>query len=377
MYEKYDINKFRNEIDYIDNQIIKLISKRMKIAKKIAKKKIYSKLEIKDFTREKKIFKKIQKNSIKYKLNILYIVNIFKIIIEYSKLIQKKIFFDIKNLSKKQYIAYLGPKGSYSYLATKEYIKKNKFKKMHKQDCINFQEVITKVEQEDTIFGILPIENKCSGYIQEICNLLFDKKIFIFDQIYIPINHCLLGNKNTKIQTIKEIYTHIQPFQQCKKFFNQFPKWKIRYVSSSSYGMKKIKNYPNTNIAVIGNEIYGKKYGLQIIKNNISNIIDNHTRFIIISKIENNIKIKLNFQTSIFFTINKDTSKLFKIFKEIKKNKIELQKIKVYPIKKNPVQDYFYLEMIHHKQSEKINIFLKKLEKNTIFMQYLGSYPII
>ncbi|MCX7641161.1 MAG: chorismate mutase [Elusimicrobiales bacterium] len=80
------ILKLRNEIDIIDNKLIKLLIKRLNIAKKIGKFKKENSIPIKDTKRENHIMKKVKKAS---KIYGKYIEKIYNEIIKVSTQIQK------------------------------------------------------------------------------------------------------------------------------------------------------------------------------------------------------------------------------------------------------------------------------------------------
>lgn len=84
-----DLKKFRQEIDEIDNELIVLFEKRMKIAKRVADYKKDNNMPIYDESRENEIIKKnvekLDDKSLSNELEIFY-----KMIFKISKDIQKK-----------------------------------------------------------------------------------------------------------------------------------------------------------------------------------------------------------------------------------------------------------------------------------------------
>lgn len=85
-----NIQSLRKDIDDIDKEIIRLISKRISITKEIGTIKNKNELPIFDFDREKEIFENICNDCIKYNLDEKYINSIFHLIIDYSKETQRK-----------------------------------------------------------------------------------------------------------------------------------------------------------------------------------------------------------------------------------------------------------------------------------------------
>ena len=87
---KSTLLSLRKEIDGIDKRLLNLISKRVKIVKKVARYKRTNQLKIAHPKREKEVLNRLKKDAKKKKINKKLIELIFKNIIKYSKQIQKK-----------------------------------------------------------------------------------------------------------------------------------------------------------------------------------------------------------------------------------------------------------------------------------------------
>lgn len=87
-----NLEAYRNEIDEIDNELIKLFEKRMDIVKKVAQYKLENNIEILNDEREKKILEKIKnKSSEEYEKHVKQLfVNIMDISKQYQCEIIKK-----------------------------------------------------------------------------------------------------------------------------------------------------------------------------------------------------------------------------------------------------------------------------------------------
>jgi len=83
------LEKLRNEIDSIDDEIVKLLRKRLNISYKIGKYKTKKNMKIYDRKREIEIYNKINEKAEKNNLDERFINKIFKIIIRDSRERQK------------------------------------------------------------------------------------------------------------------------------------------------------------------------------------------------------------------------------------------------------------------------------------------------
>jgi len=372
--------KLREKINLIDENIIILLSKRKSLYKEIVKEKEIHKKPIKDENREKQLIIHLINLGKKYDISSKYITKIFNIIIEDSVLAQKKILqkHRKKNYTTFKKISYLGPKGSYSHLLIQQYFD-NSSKKIIEYECNSFKEVLQKVEEEIAEYAILPLENTCTGHINEVLDLLQTTNLSIINEFLFPVVHCLLVNKNVKFNDIKTIYSHPQPFKQCSHFINKFPHWKIKCTHSTSSAMEKIYIQKLMHSAAIGNLKSGELYKLTALKKNISNIKHNITKFILLSKSDTiNIKENLNYKVTLAILITKKLQSIADIILILNKQKITLIKIKSRPaINKNySWEKVFFVDIKTNPKSESIKKTIDIIYNINSNTKILGCYPI-
>jgi len=367
---------FRDQISNIDKKIVKLLAERKNLVLKIAESKIENNQAIRDIEREKTMLEKLIILGKKNHLTSEYITRLFQLIIEESVLIQKNLLKKFHNDHKSTFtrFSFLGPKGSYSYIATCEYANRN-FQNYIKNECSTFKEVISLVEKNQSDYAVLPIENTCSGVIHEVFNLLKDTNLFIIGEIHIFINHCLLAIKKIPLNEIKTVYSHPQPFQQCSNFIKQFPQWKIKYTKSTSDAMNKITKYNEVTNAALGSEIGNKIYGLKILSKNLANEEKNITRFILLHRTPINISKKIPTKTTLMFSIEPESGFFEKVLLILQEKKIIIRKLTSQTIEKNSWEEIFYVDIEANLSSELMQDALEKIKKITKFTKILGCYP--
>lgn len=375
MLSKNDLLNFRNEINNIDEKIVMLLAKRKKLVLDIAQSKIQNNQPIRDVNREKNLLSKLTSLGKKKNLDPNYIIRLFQLIIEESILTQKILLKKHqKNKNTNEFIiSFLGPKGSYSHIAASKYEKQN-LKNFIIKECLNFSEVIQSVENNESNYAILPIENSCSGPIDEIFYILKNTNLFIVGEVNVCIDHCLLAIEKVELNIIKKIYSHSQPFKQCSNFISQFPNWKLEYTNSTTDAIKKVIKYNKITNAVLGSEIGNQIYGLKVLCKNISNQKNNITRFICLSKTPLKIYSNNKVKTTIIFTLEKELKKLSEIILILEKENIIVKMLTFYNTKNE--EKIFYLDIEENLSSNTIQNSLNKIQKITKFIKILGCYPI-
>ncbi|QCI18360.1 chorismate mutase [Buchnera aphidicola (Aphis nasturtii)] len=374
MLSKNDLLNFRNEINNIDKKIVMLLAQRKKLVLKIAQSKIQNNQPIRDIDREKNLLSNLTSLGKKQYLNTNYIKRLFQLIIEESILTQKILLekFQNKKNTNTIIVSFLGSKGSYSHSAVSKYEKQNA-QKIIRKECSNFEEVVQSVENNESNYAILPIENNCSGPINEIINILKSTNLLIVGEVHVDINHCLLAIENVEFNIIKKVYSHPQPFKQCSNFISKFPNWKIKYTDSTTDAMKKIIKHNKITNAVLGSEIGSQIYKLKILCKNISNKTNNVTRFICLSKKPCKIYSDIQVKTTIVFALKEKTKELSEIILTLEKKRIIVKILTFY--NPNNKEKIFYFDIEKNLSSNTIQNILNKIQKITKFIKILGCYP--
>ncbi|WP_348769355.1 chorismate mutase [Buchnera aphidicola] len=377
MLSENDLVDLRNEINNIDKKIVKLLAQRKKLVCKIAQSKIQNNQPIRDIDREKNLLSNLTNLGKKKNLNPDYITCLFELIIKESIRTQKKLLekSKVNKKTNKTIASFLGPKGTYSHIALSQY-EKQSLKKFVEKECVNFEEVIESVEKNESNYAILPIENSFSGPINEIFNILKEIKLFIIGEIYVHIDHCLLALEQVEFNIIKRIYSHPQPFKQCSNFINQFPHWKSTYTNSTADAIKKIIKYQKITNVALGSEIGNKIYGLKILRKNISNTINNITKFVVLSKKPIKIDSNKQVKTTIIFSVKNPSKEIYEIISTLKQKKIIVKILIFNNITKNQQEKIFYLDIEKNLSSNTIQNILNKIQKISQFKKILGCYPI-
>jgi chorismate mutase len=84
-----DLKELRQEINEIDEQIIRLIADRIKVCQKIGSEKKAKGLAIKDAKREKEVFAKIRQQATKFGLNPVQVEQIYHEIVNMCSSVQE------------------------------------------------------------------------------------------------------------------------------------------------------------------------------------------------------------------------------------------------------------------------------------------------
>ena len=114
-------------------------------------------------------------------------------------------------------------------------------------------------------------------------------------------------------------------------------------------------------------------YGMKIIAQEIEDNPNNFTRFFILSHQDS--PPSGNDKTSIVFSVKHKPGALYESLKELAARNINLTKIESRPTRQKPWEYNFYLDFEGHREDKAAQEALETLEKTTLFLKVLGSYP--
>ena len=112
-------------------------------------------------------------------------------------------------------IAYQGIPGSYSESCAREL-----YPKCETISCKTFDECFEKANSDKQIKTIIPESNKTTGNIG-VEYLIFKYRLNIYAEHFYPIKHNLLGIPGSKLEDIKEVYSHAQALSQSSIFIKK------------------------------------------------------------------------------------------------------------------------------------------------------------
>lgn len=319
----------REAITAIDTDLLHLVSKRRHLTNQVAETKITHHIPVRDQKREEQLLVRLIKEGKKVALDPHYVTQLFHVIIEDSVLNQQAMLAERANPGSTlplNRVAFLGDKGSYSYLATQKYFSRRPGELLE-IGCQSFAEIIKKVENNEADYAVLPIENTSSGSINEVYDQLQHTSLNIVGELTHPIRHSLLVSSETTLADISVLYAHPQVFAQCSHFLAELGNIEVRPCDSTSAAMLTVSESEDKSIAAIGSEAGGALYGLSAIKSNLANQKENHSRFIVVSRQAVNVPLQVPAKTTLVISTVQKPGALVEALMVLKENKINMTKL--------------------------------------------------
>ena len=349
-----NLKKLRDEINRIDEELLNLLQKRAEISKKVGTLKADTGGEVHVPHRENEIVNRLKK------LNhgIYPETAIEKIWTE--------IFFASRSVQHPNRIAFLGPSGSFGHMASLSFFgPKSVLIPITPQT-----DIFTEVETERADFGVVAIQNSVFGTVRDVLERFQHTSLNICAEIYQPVRHHLISNSS--LTEIKRIYSHTQPFAQCRIWLNKNMKSieQVEVVSTSD-AAKRAADEPHS--AAIASKLASEIYDVPVIADSIMDEPNNETRFLVIGN--QSIGSTGNDCTSIFFAIRDRVGALYEILGVLKKHDLSLRYIQSLPSRSSPWEYIFFADIKGHLDDDNVHSVLANLDELCRDVKILGSYP--
>ena len=265
-------------------------------------------------------------------------------------------------------ILYQGITGSYS-----ESCAKLMFPNSETIACKTFDECFEKASLDSSIKTIIPESNKTTGNIG-VEYLIFKYRLNIYEEFFFPINHNLLGIKGSKLENIKNVYSHTQALSQASEFIKK-NNLQANVRADTAGSAKYISEQEDKTKGAIASKLSAEIYNLEILKESIQDDDENYTRFLIMGKdIVQPEMDKKKFITSFLFKLRDKPAALYSALSGFAINGVNMTKLQSFP-EKNSFSSFFFLcDIDGHLDEKKIKNSLEELAFHCEDMHVLGVY---
>lgn len=375
-----DILELRQEIDKIDDQMVRLFCQRMDVAAQIAEYKKENGLPILVPAREREKLQDVATKAGPEMDN--YTRVLYSMLFELSRSYQAKqtkehtpLYHKItqaiestpKLFPQTAMVACQGVEGAYSQIAC-EKIFKNPLILYFK----DFEDVFTAIEQGLCQYGILPIENSTAGSVKKVYDLMIRHNFAIVRTFRLKVDHNLLVKPGTKISDVREIYSHEQAINQCADFLRTLPGVKVVPVENTAVAAQMVSQSDRDDVAALSSRSCAELYNLECLKYSVQDKGNNRTRFICISK---NLEIYPGAdKTSIMMILHHKPGALYKVLARLFTLGINVTKLESRPIPDREFEFMFYFDLETSIYSEEYVQLMCELDELCEEFKYLGSY---
>jgi len=344
----------RHSIDEVDAQLLQLLNKRAELSLQVGTIKSKGNFPILNPKREKDLI-----------LNLEHI-NAGPLPNEHLRSIYREIMSSSRRLQAPLTVAYLGPKGTFSYYAGVEALGSS-------LDYIpqrDLESVFQAVSFGKTQLGIVPFENSLNGGVGQSMDLFLRYDVSVQAETYSRISHCLHA-RSRDLESVTHVFSHPQALAQCTRWLrNTVPQAELVPTESTGAAVDSALDHPGG--AVIGHVSLGSGETLRCLAQDIQDEPDNWTRFLILTK--HPYAGESRDKTSLLMTLPDTPGALQRILAIFSDAGINMSKLESRPLRLEKWKYAFFIDLQTDLTDPETAPVLDKLRDQAQSLRILGSY---
>ncbi len=375
-----ELNDYRQQLDRIDSELLRLFSERMDIAGEIALWKQANHIPVLDLRREKQKLRTLEEQSPEALRE--YTASLFSLIMELSRSRQSRVLHPESPETRAieqalqttpqlfpetATVACQGVEGAYAGIACEKL-----FRRPSVFYFSSFDAVFSAIEKGLCRYGVLPVENSTAGTVNAVYDLMRRHDFRIVRSVRVKVDHNLLVRPGTKLEEIREIYSHPQAIAQCAAFLQTLPKVKVIPCENTAVAAKMAAESGESGIAALSSRACSRLYGLEILKADVQDTANNYTRFLCISR-ELEIYPGAD-RTSLMMVLPHEPGSLYRLLSRFNALGINLTKLESRPMPERSFEFMFYFDFETSVYSPRFIQLMGELGELTDEYEYLGSY---
>ena len=286
-----DISNIRSEIDGIDEELVRLIKRRLEIVEDVAASKKERGAPVTDPARERDILSRVTgavgpelENGVRLIFSTMFGVSRARqraVLHPNSKLIAdiEAARRDTPKFPTRAVVACSGTEGSYAQIATSLIFPTPTILFFN-----SFEKVFESVEKGLCPYGVLPIENSAAGSVAAVYDLMVKHHFHVVKALRLKVDHVLLGVPGAKLSDVRTVASHPHALAQCGGFLKSHSEMKVVPETNTAVAAKNLSASGDATRAVIASRACAELYGLEVLAEGIADASFNYTRFICISK---------------------------------------------------------------------------------------------
>ena len=349
------LETFRERIDRLDAQILRLLNRRARLAQRIGNTKGQTGPVYRP-SRERAILARLAE------LNTGPLPN------ESVQTIYREIISASRALETSLRVAYLGPEASYAHMASKEQFgSKAEFIPVE-----TIPQIFSTVENGQADYGIVPVENSTQGSVALTLDLFIETNLHIIAERSLAIRHCLLS-RSTKRERIQRVLAHPQALAQCQHWLaTHLPGVPTEAAASNARAAELVRR--DARDAAIAGRLAAERYRLNIIDADIQDQAANYTRFAILSRTWQPGTPSGNDKTSLVLSVRDEPGVLHQVLRPFAAHSMSLLRIESRPLKGRPWEYVFFIDVEGHVGDRALAEALREIEPCCMSVKVLGSY---
>lgn len=352
------IERLRQEIDALDNELLALLNRRADLARRIGGLKRGAPAYRPE--RETEILRRVIER------------NPGPLPAERAAAVFREVISACRGMEAALRVAYLGPEGTFSEMA----LRKQFGHAVEAEPCASIDEVFRAAESGGAQFAVVPVENSTEGAVGRTLDLLLRTPLRICGEVALRVHQNLLrraAGAGAGLQGMRRVYSHPQSLAQCHNWLGTHLPLAER-VPAASNGEAARLAADEADACAIGPEIAAERYGLEVLAQSIEDDPNNRTRFLVLGP--QSPAPTGRDATSLVMSAPNRPGAVHALLTPLARHGVSMSRIESRPTRVGQWEYYFFVDLEGHRSDAPVAAALAELEQLAPLLKVLGSYPM-
>jgi len=237
-----------------------------------------------------------------------------------------------------------------------------------------FESLFAAVAEGAADLALAPVENSLAGTVHQTYDLLLESRLTITAEVIHPISHNLVGCPGATIESVRAVESHPVALAQCERFFAANPH--VRRVPSddTAASVRRVVERGDPTRAAIAGARAARLYGGITLRARLEDHRENYTRFLLLAPSPPQSDERAD-KLSLVVRLRHRPGALYAALEPLARRGIDLLKIESRPVRGEPWQYRFYLDLRAAAGEPRVVEALAELRRHAEEVRVLGCYP--
>jgi prephenate dehydratase len=236
-----------------------------------------------------------------------------------------------------------------------------------------FEALFASVDVGAADCALAPVENTLAGSVHRSYDLLLDSSLRIAAEVVIPIRHFLIGCPGSSLERVETVESHPVALAQCERFFAEHAHVRRVVAEDTAGSVAHVVGRGDPTRAAIAGKRAADIYGGHVLREGLEDHRENYTRFVLLTP-SDEVAGGAD-KLSLVVKLPHRPGALHHALEPFARRRIDLLKIESRPVRGQPWEYHFYLDLKASHEDAEAAAALAELNERAVSVRLLGCYP--
>ena len=236
-----------------------------------------------------------------------------------------------------------------------------------------FEALFASIEEGAADCALAPVENTLAGSVHRSYDLLLDSSLRIAAEVVIPIRHFLIGCPGSSLERVETVESHPVALAQCERFFAEHAHVRRVVAEDTAGSVAAVVGRGDPTRAAIAGKRAADIYGGHVLREGLEDHRENYTRFVLLTP-SGEVAGGAD-KLSLVVKLPHRPGALHHALEPFARRRIDLLKIESRPVRGQPWEYHFYLDLKASYEDAEAAAALAELNERAVSVRLLGCYP--